>query len=82
MEDKVQKLKMHIHGDVKSYIFEFHHALTALKHGVKTHEVTYHANNHVEVIVEGERAALWKVVNSNRRGPAFCNVTELTVQFI
>lgn len=76
-----KKLKMDIRGNVRSSIFNLFHYANAKRLGVTTHSLKFHSPSHVEVIVEGEKDKLWKVVNSNRRGPMLCTVEELTFQF-
>lgn len=76
------RLKMHIKGNLSGSIYNVFHKYHARRHGVKTHSIMYHSNGHIEMDLEGNKKALWALVNKNRRGPVFCTVEELQIQFI
>lgn len=76
-----KKLKLNIKGNINPSVFNLSHKVQTAKHGLKTHSLTHNQGN-VEMIIEGDKKALWRLVNYNKTGPLFCTVEELTVQFI
>lgn len=82
MNKKEKRLKMNIRGFIVSHIYNYYADRVAKRHGVKNHSIIHHNSKHVEVVVDGPQDSLWQVINSNKKGPAFCNVEEITFQFV
>lgn len=82
MNKKNKKLRIKIKGRFSDAVYGFFARMKARRHGVLTKSITYHANDTIEVVLEGERTDLWKVLNWNKRGPVFCAVEEVSFKFI
>lgn len=79
--EKHKKLKMHIRGNIWAFVYNFFAHREAKRHSVHTHSIK-HENGTVEVLVEGPKDSLWKLLHWNKKGPVFCTVEEIRFQFI
>lgn len=81
MVNNTKKLHLNIKGNLQDFFYKPLAKLQAKRLGLHTHKVERNGNGHMELVFEGERAVLWKMVNWSKSGPFFSRVEEVVVQF-
>lgn len=81
MTKNKKKLHLNIKGNLKDFFYKPLAKLHARRLGLKTHKVERNGSGQMELVFEGERATLWKMVHWSKSGPFFSRVEEVVVQF-
>lgn len=79
---KQQKLHLNIKGNLRNSLYPILTRLKAKTLGLQTRSVKEVSNTHVHVIVEGESAKLWKMVDWSKKGYVFLLLQEIQFSFV
>ncbi len=81
-QTQMKKVRIHVKGKLRNSVHKYFSHKKAKKYGVHMHQISYKANDHAELLLEGDRADLWELVNWHKRGPILCSVSEVDIEFI
>ncbi len=77
-----QKLYIQIKGKVQNFLYPLMTYFKAATLGLKTHTLYTNQTGVVELVVEGDKAQLWKLVNWSKNGFIFLLVEEILFKFV
>ena len=82
MTNETKKLKLNIKGSFRKFWADLFLKRKISNLGVNVDAIKGHSNDHVEIVVSGEKKRLWDVVKWSKRQDLFFVLNEVVFEFV